>query len=116
MKKHYPAIGDHIVGKPAVHAAAPGVMCPDRDQHVATDGIKTITHNCPAALEFGAGHLIKATIHFHFRPFKKLPLRSASVARSSEIEMITQSRTGVILAEERKSTRLNPMKQCAYRM
>src|SRR3546814_3423430 len=43
MKKHYPAIGDHIVGKPAVHAAAPGVMCPDRDQHVATDGIKTIT-------------------------------------------------------------------------
>src|SRR3546814_18171017 len=55
MKKHYPAIGDHIVGKPAVHAAAPGVMCPDRDQHVATDGIKTITHNCPADLEFGAG-------------------------------------------------------------
>src|SRR3546814_11262408 len=51
MKKHYPAIGDHIVGKPAVHAAAPGVMCPDRDQHVATDGIKTITHNCPARSE-----------------------------------------------------------------
>src|SRR3546814_10400764 len=75
-------------------------MCPDRDQHVATDGIKTITHNCPAALEFGAGHLIKATIHFHFRPFKKLPLRSASVARSSEIEMITQGRTGVILADK----------------
>src|SRR3546814_2791878 len=93
MKKHYPAIGDHIVGKPAVHAAAPGVMCPDRDQHVATDGIKTITHNCPAALEFGVGHLIKATIHFHFRPFTKLPLRSPSVDRTSTRQLQPLMRT-----------------------
>src|SRR3546814_12211241 len=45
MKKQYHAIGDHIFGKTAVHAAAPGFICSDRNQPAPTTGIQTITHN-----------------------------------------------------------------------
>src|SRR3546814_17575415 len=38
MQQHYPAIVDHIVVTQAVTAAAPCVMCPDRDPPVALDG------------------------------------------------------------------------------